>query len=1164
VQLARALRPLFFLSISLIPPVFSQSVFVLPSPTTGQADPDLNAASYDPSTLTVNGQFKAGTGAYRVISTADGSKFYVLSNDPQMPLYSVSGDFATVKPLSGVYSGITQATLLPDGSQLYVISGGALVGYATNNDTVIPLPAVPSNTAVADIDGAVDASQIFAILTSSLNNTFEAISASTHKVTQTMLLPMIPSAVTVGPNGLVYVSGANTILEIDPNSYQILHQYSITATPGKLAFTPDGHYALANNLASDGTVAVTAIDLQSHSVAGTIPSTALPPGTTINAIWPINSTIALGYVQATQKIYNISLSPLGISSNGLLPTSKPIVALALSGDIASSAHPSTQNLFFSTSNTLQRLNLTTGLVEGGTFTSSQVAALSYTSPALKGVAAELLPYGANQQLAPGSMSQPIVVRAVDSAGNPLSGIAVTFQAPAGATLAKTSVTTNMLGFASTTFTAPATTGAISVSAQAAGGVTAIFSAGIGNAGGGNGVPASLTVIEGQGMLAPEATNITLNGPPLTVQVKDAAGNPVPYTPVTFTLTSGLGSLVLHNYVGTSPKRNVIVVPTDKDGLASVEMVTASVSSQYPYFDSEVITAQLPSGISTPIYVTTVAHKEPATIQLLSPLPGTVFKGAAGTTVKNAFQFRIFSNSGPGLSNVSLRLIPSGDPATTPSASCAGPPLSDSQGLVSCDLVFGGIVGQAQVTPEVGYYARSLATTIQVTPGGPGKFVQIQGDGQTGKPNQNLPLGIYAVLEDSFGNVLPNTPVTWAVTSGSATIRGSSNQTDKTGTTWAYLTLGPIPGPVQLTVSAGPANAPVVSNFTANVVVTPGGLKLVSGDNQTADVGAAFGAPLVVQALDDSNQPVQGVNVAFDVTSGGAALSSPSAVTDAQGNASVTATAPAAAGDSVVTATYGGFSASFTLKAVFPGPANVAFLNGASFVGAGPSPGAISPGEIVTITGDHLAPGVDGVLTPPAGPLPTTLGGVQVLFGGIAAPLYAVVNQNGQEQINALVPFELGSATTTSVTIINSSSSGTILNVPVQPLSPGFFSAYYNNQSYAVMVRASDGKYIGPTNMAKPGDTVIAFVNGLGQGSPVIGSTLAGEGQVVNGALTITVNGVSVGDVSAVYQAQAYGIYLVTFRVPDNLQPGLYPLTLSEVGPDSNTYAAASSFIMVGE
>lgn len=137
-------------------------------------------------------------------------------------------------------------------------------------------------------------------------------------------------------------------------------------------------------------------------------------------------------------------------------------------------------------------------------------------------------------------------------------------------------------------------------------------------------------------------------------------------------------------------------------------------------------------------------------------------------------------------------------------------------------------------------------------------------------------------------------------------------------------------------------------------------------------------------------------------------------------------------------------------------------------------------------------------------------------------------------------------------------------MPVQPLAPGFFTSYYNNQSYAVMIRASDGSYISPQNLAKPGDTVIAFVNGLGQGSPVISSSAAGAGQAVYAALSVTVNGVSVGDVSAVYQSQVYGIYLATFQVPQNLQPGLYPLTLSAVGPDSNTYAAASSFIPVGQ
>lgn len=1160
-KFARALPSLLVTLAGVTLPAFSQQIFTLPA--SGQSNSNTLAVSYSPSTFTSNGQFLAGPAAYRVISNANGSKFYVLTNATQTPLYSVSGNYATVKALPGVYSPITGAVLTPDGSGLYVRSAGTVIGYNTSGDTLVTLPPVPSNTTVIDLDASIDGTQVFFLLSSSLNNTLQAVSNSTHALLQSLLLPMVPSGLTVGPNGLVYVTGLNTILEIDPNSYSILHQYTINGTPGKLAFTPDGHYALANNTVPNGAVAVTVLDLQANSISGTIPSSTLPPNITLSSIWPINASTALGYVQATHKLYTISLAPLGLSSNNLLPTNKPIVDVTLSNDVASGSHPNTQYLFFATSTSLQRFNLTTGLLEGGIFPPSLVAAISYTSPGLSGTAAALLPYGNYQTVATGAVSQPIVVRAVDSSGNPLNGVSVTFQAPSGVTLQKATVTTNLQGYASTTFTSATLTGAIAITAQATGGASTVLNATIGTGGPGNGIPASIKVIAGQGELAYEVTLASAQGSPISVLVSDSSGNPVANTPITFQLTQGLGSLVLYQGTGSSPVFNKVIVPTDEKGIATVDMVTAALQT-FPGFDEEVITASLPSGISAPVYFTTVSHREPATVQLKSPLPGTVFSGAVGSTIKGAFQFQVFSNAGPGLPNVSIRLLPTGDPTKSPSASCVGVPLSNSQGLLTCDLVFNGIVGQSQVIPQVGYLAQSLPFTIEVGPGAPGKFVKIQGDAQTVKPGQKLPLALVATLQDAYGNILVNTPVSWSVTSGTGTVNQATQKTDKNGTTLAYVTMGPTPGTVQVTVSAGPASSPALGNFTENAVVVPGGLNLVSGNGQTANVGAAFAAPLVVQALDDSNHPVQGVTVSFGVTSGGVTLSAPSAVTDANGNASITATAPAAPGTSVVTATYGTFSATFNLNTVFPGPANVAFLNGATFETIGAAPGAIAPGEILTITGDNLAPDVQGVVTPPPGPLPTTLSGVQVLFGGVAAPLFAVVNQNGQQQINALVPFELGSVATTSVTIVNDNGSATLLNVPVQPLAPGFFVSYYNNQSYAVMIRASDGSYITPQNLAKPGDTVIAFVNGLGQGVPVIGSSSPGSAQTVNAALSVSVNGLSTGDVSAVYQAQAYGMYLVTFQVPKNLQPGLYPLTLSAVGPDSKTYAAPSSFIAVGQ
>lgn len=81
---------------------------------------------------------------------------------------------------------------------------------------------------------------------------------------------------------------------------------------------------------------------------------------------------------------------------------------------------------------------------------------------------------------------------------------------------------------------------------------------------------------------------------------------------------------------------------------------------------------------------------------------------------------------------------------------------------------------------------------------------------------------------------------------------------------------------------------------------------------------------------------------------------------------------------------------------------------------------------------------------------------------------------------------------------------------------------------------------------------------------MISSDTPGAGQAVNAAVTVTVNGHTAQNVSAVYQSQAYGIYLVSFQVPTVLHTGIYPLTLSAVGPDSKTYAGPSTFIPVGQ
>jgi hypothetical protein len=104
------------------------------------------------------------------------------------------------------------------------------------------------------------------------------------------------------------------------------------------------------------------------------------------------------------------------------------------------------------------------------------------------------------------------------------------------------------------------------------------------------------------------------------------------------------------------------------------------------------------------------------------------------------------------------------------------------------------------------------------------------------------------------------------------------------------------------------------SHTVNNVVLPGTFTAVSGDAQSAHVGAAFATVLKVRVLDASSNPVVGSPVTWSAPAIGAraSLSSASTNTDAQGYAQITATASAISGAYSVTATNAGRNLPFTL------------------------------------------------------------------------------------------------------------------------------------------------------------------------------------------------------------------------------------------------------------
>jgi uncharacterized protein (TIGR03437 family) len=136
------------------------------------------------------------------------------------------------------------------------------------------------------------------------------------------------------------------------------------------------------------------------------------------------------------------------------------------------------------------------------------------------------------------------------------------------------------------------------------------------------------------------------------------------------------------------------------------------------------------------------------------------------------------------------------------------------------------------------------------------------------------------------------------------------------------------------------------------------------------------------------------------------------------------------------------------------------LNAASYV-----PNTIAPGEIVSLLGYGIGPET-GVT---AGAVLTTgLGGVQVSFGGLPAPLLYVQSH----VINAQVPWELAGQTSTTVSVSYAGVPSTGTPVAVAPSQPGIFG-----------VHNSDGTLNSPSNPAKPGDFITIYGTGGGATNP---------------------------------------------------------------------------------
>jgi uncharacterized protein (TIGR03437 family) len=239
----------------------------------------------------------------------------------------------------------------------------------------------------------------------------------------------------------------------------------------------------------------------------------------------------------------------------------------------------------------------------------------------------------------------------------------------------------------------------------------------------------------------------------------------------------------------------------------------------------------------------------------------------------------------------------------------------------------------------------------------------------------------------------------------------------------------------------------------------------------------------------------------------------------------------------------------TLNVTAPLPTLSKVTNAASY-----AQGSISPGEIVTLFASDPTHPI-GPSTPAGTTLDstgkfvtTTLANVQVLINGYAAPLTYV----SATQINAVVPYELAQFTTATVLVkfLGQTSNGITVNVATTV--PGLFTLNSSGTGPGAILN-SNGTVNGPNNQAARGDTVVVYLTGEGQTSPVgvTGkvTTVAAPPQPLTPGPLLQVS-VSIGGQAAAWsfagEAPGFvsGVMQLNVQVPTNIAATDQPIIVS--------------------
>ena len=223
----------------------------------------------------------------------------------------------------------------------------------------------------------------------------------------------------------------------------------------------------------------------------------------------------------------------------------------------------------------------------------------------------------------------------------------------------------------------------------------------------------------------------------------------------------------------------------------------------------------------------------------------------------------------------------------------------------------------------------------------------------------------------------------------------------------------------------------------------------------------------------------------------------------------------------------------------------AAVNGASFASGG-----IVPGEIATIFGTNLTSGV-GINLTSSLPLPTNFLKVAVEIDGFPAPLFAVDNVNGQQQINVQAPWEIAGKPIASVVVASDGVASPAISVPVLAAQPGIFYYSVGDETFGAILHANF-QLVDTAHPAKTGEIVLVYCTGLGPVSSPPADGAAGNGQETSITPTVTISGAKAVVSFSGLAPSFVGLYQINVEVPTDLSAGNQPVVVTLAGASSNS------------